>query len=663
MTKWSLLVDGKEIHLEQDKKRVAVRFKKSTVNQDPHKDGPPKSERNDTINRHASSIGDFRKRIEVPHEKFTLLQTEQPDTAIQSLSADAAVAKVNPVFKLGDLTVIPTDRVIVQLKPDANAQEILAKYKVSPYFPGGSRPAQSATSSTAQPFLIDPYNTYVLELAESDDPIAIAKELSEMNKVVEYAQSDLATMGPRLARNTTSVPREALATDPMERKQYAARITRANEAWKLQQGDPEVVIAILDDGVDENHEDLENAIVEGLDGVEGDRYQEPNAWDPHGTACAGLAAAVHQNKLGIKGIGGGCSIMPIRIAQSPKQGAHWSTSSLTIAKCIDYAWRKGADVLSMSWGGGAPSSVIIDAIKRAQTLGRNGKGCVVVVAAGNESGPVTFPANIPNVLTVSASNEDDEFKSKKSSDGEDWWGSNYGSEVGLAAPGVHNLTTDISNAGGYSTKNYITDFNGTSSATPIVAGAAGLLLSAKRSLTGKEAQSILMQTAAKVGSEKYVNGRNNFFGHGRLDVLAAIQFVMSAAPSIQKMFFMTYIMSNLQKVILDKSTTAVTLNIGEDRVISDLEVLIKLTHDRMKDVEIVLIPPQETGAKQIVLHENSKASGDPFEHVFTVNEIANIRGLFGKSSKGAWQFQVTDSRNKDEGVLDQVGLKISHPNR
>ena len=135
-------------------------------------------------------------------------------------------------------------------------------------------------------------------------------------------------------------------------------------------------------------------------------------------------------------------------------------------------------MLSNSWGGGPPSNAISDAFEEARTEGRNGKGCVIVVAAGNADGNVQYPADLPEVLSVSASNEFDEPKTKASRDGGNWWGSCFGPEVDIAAPGVHNCTTDITSTAGYDPSNYFAIFNGTSSATPIVAGAAGLVLSA-----------------------------------------------------------------------------------------------------------------------------------------------------------------------------------------
>jgi thermitase len=130
---------------------------------------------------------------------------------------------------------------------------------------------------------------------------------------------------------------------------------------------------------------------------------------------------------------------------------------------------------------------------------------------------------------VSASNEFDEFKSPTSKDGESWWGSCYGKQIGVAAPGVHNPTTDISGPSGYAPGNYTPNFNGTSSATPIVAGACALVLSANPGLTEAEVRKIILDTADKVGPYPYKNKRNDYFGHGRLNVLKALNAARAAA--------------------------------------------------------------------------------------------------------------------------------------
>jgi thermitase len=119
-----------------------------------------------------------------------------------------------------------------------------------------------------------------------------------------------------------------------------------------------------------------------------------------------------------------------------------------------------------------------------------------------------YPSNLDNVLSISASNEFDEPKTPTSQDGEHWWGSNFGPKIDVAAPGVHNYTTDNSGQAGYNEApgpqgNYFASFNGTSSSTPNVAGAVGLILSVKPALTEGEVREVIRSTADKVGPLPY----------------------------------------------------------------------------------------------------------------------------------------------------------------
>ena len=134
---------------------------------------------------------------------------------------------------------------------------------------------------------------------------------------------------------------------------------------------------------------------------------------------------------------------------------------------------------------------------------------------------VSYPADLPGIIAVSATNHVDELKTTTSSDGEKW-GTNYGPQIAIAAPGVRNLTTDITGAGGYDGSGYFPMFNGTSSSTPLVAGAAALVLSVAPELPATEVRKLLCETADKVGPYEYTGGRNNQFGHGRLNVLKAV---------------------------------------------------------------------------------------------------------------------------------------------
>lgn len=296
----------------------------------------------------------------------------------------------------------------------------------------------------------------------------------------------------------------------------------APEAWEIQKGSKNIIVAVLDEGVDTRHPDLRSKIVTPYDATDRDNDQAPKAWDAHGTACAGIIAAVTGNGKGVAGIAPEARIMPVRIAYSDGEDSpFWTTSSEWIADGIITAVDRGARVLSNSWGGGPPDAVIRSAIEYGLS-----RRCVLVFAAGNEAGRVSYPARYASeldIIAVSATNRWDEFKTPVSSDGEEW-GSNYGPEVTVSAPGVEIITTDIRDEDGYNYGDYgndYTTFNGTSSATPIVSGVAALLLSQRSFMHPREVKEILSRTADDLGSPGY----DERFGHGRINAQRALKFI------------------------------------------------------------------------------------------------------------------------------------------
>lgn len=288
----------------------------------------------------------------------------------------------------------------------------------------------------------------------------------------------------------------------------------AEKAWAVTLGSPNIIVAILDDGVDLGHEDLKDKLVPGIDLVDGDAKASPNAWDAHGTACAGIAAAVSGNAKGIMGIGANVKIMPVRIAQTAEGGSEWIVNATILEQGIREAVNAGAHVLSNSWGHHAPSNGVNAAIDGAIAAGR-----VLVFAAGNSDGAVHWPANRAGsraVVAVSATDEWDQFKKP----GSTTWGSNYGPEITLAAPGIHMYTTDVSGAGGFNRQgDYHDTFSGTSAATPLVAGVAALILSQNPRLSPAEVKRRLQQGGKDLGAP----GPDDYFGSGRLDACRALQ--------------------------------------------------------------------------------------------------------------------------------------------
>jgi len=327
-----------------------------------------------------------------------------------------------------------------------------------------------------------------------------------------------------------------IPNDPLFPQQWALRNTgqgggtvgqdiHAVSAWDISRGSANITIAIIDEGVDYSHPDLNipGKLVTGYDAVRRINDPNPSNDDAHGTACAGIAAAASGNGTGVSGVAPNCRIMGIRIAYGA--GGGWVTSDAQIADGINTAVARGADVLSNSWGGGSPSTAITNAIRNARTAGRGGRGCVVVFAAGNyragdTNTSTSYPGTLPEVITVAASNEWGEPKSPTSRDGENWWGGRFGPEVDVSAPGVHITTTDISGARGYNRSgDYVTTFNGTSAATPHVAGVAALILSVNPNLRGTEVETILRASTDDLGASGY----DNLTGFGRINALKAVQ--------------------------------------------------------------------------------------------------------------------------------------------
>ncbi len=294
-------------------------------------------------------------------------------------------------------------------------------------------------------------------------------------------------------------------------------------AWRITRGIPDIRIAILDEGVDAKHRAFRRALVAERDFI-GDKggSAAPDGDDAHGTACAGIALSRDES---YPGVAPGCSLIAARIGMGDGAGG-WVLDDYQTADAIDWCWRQGADVLSNSWALGAPSDPVARAFGRARTQGRNGKGAVVAIAAGNQGQAISFPGNLPGFVTVGASNRADERKTPTSSDGERNWGSNSGPALLLLAPGVSIGTADIGGAAGYDPGDFTRTFNGTSAATPHVAGAAALMLSADPGLGAHEVRTLLGQTARPLAGQK---GWTPELGHGRLDVGKAVAAARSPA--------------------------------------------------------------------------------------------------------------------------------------
>jgi len=253
-----------------------------------------------------------------------------------------------------------------------------------------------------------------------------------------------------------------------------------------------VTIAVLDSGVNVNHPDLKANLVAGYN-VYGNNTDLTDVCG-HGTAVAGTAAATGNNTSGVAGVAGAARIMPVRIAyEDPTLGCYAYFS--TIASGITYAADHGARVANISYVGIAGSSAVLSAARYM-----NGKGGVVIVSAGNNNKDENVTPD-PALVIVSATDSSDNKASFSS----------WGSFVTISAPGTYIWTTN--NSLGYS------QWQGTSFSSPVVAGVAALMMSARPDLSGDQIKSLLYSTAVDLGTA----GRDPIFGYGRVNAAAAVQ--------------------------------------------------------------------------------------------------------------------------------------------
>lgn len=411
---------------------------------------------------------------------------------------------------LDDSVLVLTDEIIVKFKPGIDEKEAYE------FFNSYSEKARVKRQIDETLFLLEAIKS------ENAKTLELANELAT-DKKVEYAHPNFTrALKPFFSTNDPLFQQQWALSNQGQTGGIAGNDINAIGAWGITTGSDNITIAIIDEGVDYTHEDLniKNKLVPGYDALTGLDNPAPENNDAHGTACAGIASGAGNNNRGISGVAPGCKILGIRIGKTI--GNRWITDDLKIADGIKQAYKRGADVLSNSWGGGLPSTHITEAIREAKKIGRNGKGCVICFAAGNSNGAVSYPGNLPEVITVAACNEYGERKGVNSRDGETWWGSNYGPEIDVCAPGVHIITTDIAGTRGYSSNaDYYEKFNGTSAATPHVAGVAALILSVNPSLTAAEVENILRKATDDLGTP----GFNIFTGFGRTNALKAVQLV------------------------------------------------------------------------------------------------------------------------------------------
>jgi type VII secretion-associated serine protease mycosin len=354
---------------------------------------------------------------------------------------------------------------------------------------GGAAPVRADTAG-AVPVPAHPW--VLTETADGDLQVVTGRAATEL--ATNAANGD---PGPKVLSVQSDVPVHALEVagsenDPLRPQQWALDKVPFEAAWSVTRGQG-VSVAIIDTGVEADHQDLIGSVLAGKDYVDpsdnGDI--DPNG---HGTNVAGIIAAHVNNGVGIDGAAPDVHILPVRVLD-----ANGSGIASNVAKGIIWAADHGARVINLSLGGGK-SAGLEQAIQYA-----NSKGDVVVAAGGNNGqagNAAMYPAAYPDAIAVAAVDSNLAHPA---------WG-NTGDYLDVSAPGVGIVSCWGSSPTAYA------DASGTSMATPYASAEAALLISQTPSLSAARVKQIMESTATDLGP-----GRDDpIFGYGLINPTAAL---------------------------------------------------------------------------------------------------------------------------------------------
>jgi subtilisin family serine protease len=539
MAEKSFTAGNKKINLKPVEDVVVVKYKKSTDNKKAL-DIISTREESNLQRSHVRTYPSFNVSL-VTRPVGEAGSTTQKFS--ESLTKQEDVQFVSPVYKdkdTGSLLVI-TDQINVGFKPGVNKEtvdRILSEYDLSILEESKFSPGH-----------------YVLKLnnaQNSDKTIEISNRLAN-NQQVEYVDPITLT---EIKKSTVQIPVGKYFGEQWHLNNTGQgggtpnEDVRALQAWEITKGDPHRVVACIDDGLAYTHIDIKDNSWKNPNSGEPDQFgynfydnvpsPEPIYFKPpfdqmagndiHGTACAGVICAAGVPEGGVYGIAPGCKVLGVKIF-----GGDDLAPPFRVAEAIRYAGRH-ADILSCSWSSGSPNDSIIHAIREVTRSGRNGKGCSVFVATGNDSAnSISFPANIPETIAVGAS----------TNEGKKAVYSNSGPELDFLAPsnggtkGIFTIDVPYENRGfnigkpgeGDPEGLYTSRFGGTSSATPLAAGIGALVLSINANLTGEQVRQILQSSCDKIdlANTRYnANGFSITHGHGRLNARRALELAKQA---------------------------------------------------------------------------------------------------------------------------------------
>lgn len=350
-------------------------------------------------------------------------------------------------------------------------------------------------------YIKDFLNKYNLKISKTRDHTIIAKckdgcskeilillEKEESNNPnIEYFEPHFIYLSNETNDNMLFTPNDRLYLD----YQWNLPSISTEEGWEKTRGNDDIIIAVVDTGIDLNHPEFENKLVTGYNVLYPNEL--PIDDDGHGTHVAGIISANTNNDEGIAGITWFNKIMPIKVLDQSGAGTLFD-----VAEGIYWATDHNAKIINLSLGNYAESEYLHDAVKYAYS-----KDVILIAAAGNDSiSELGYPASYSEVIAVGAVDYNRKLAEF----------SNFGQYIDVVAPGVNIAST-------YPKFEYAS-LSGTSMACPHVTGLAGLLKSANPNLSNEEIINIIKNSAIDLGS----TGKDQYYGYGIINIENAISY-------------------------------------------------------------------------------------------------------------------------------------------
>jgi subtilisin family serine protease/subtilisin-like proprotein convertase family protein len=623
--------------------------------------------------------------------------TAFPEGLLQRLRQSQLVAFANPVYQLrqspGTLLYL-TNQITIQFR------ETVAPERIQQLAPAGLRILKLVTGVS---------KAFVFQISAALDPLRLADQLIQQPDVL-LAEPNLAVLRQPFYR-----PRESgykrqwyLHHEGGEDLAPNSHIF-AEAAWNLTKGKRLVAVAVADSDLDLDHPDLqsEGKIVAPLNLQElqegwlagGEVPPAPPA-KSHGTTLARIIAADETGK-GVIGVAPGCALMPIRL------GAFIDDQA--IEQLCQWVIDQRADVLCCGWGAAAvyfPLSLRQRvALAQVATQGRDGRGAVVVFAAGNANRPLDgtvneqgWPDQIlqgetrwlngfavhPDVIAVAACTS---LNQKSAS-------SNWGDSITVAAPGGQSAPTlltqllgqvatapvqptsrptsrpsrpiELDPAPSEESESGLTQ-GGTSVAAAVVAGVAALMLSINPDLTAREVQQILEQTADRILDDSTdgqlhlklgqydANRHSAWMGYGKVSAIRAVELAQRRLlplplPDRWLQYFQTQPLA-----LTGAAVTSSTLQVAEPDLIRDLEVSVELDHDFLGDLELNLVAPW---GEVVPLQSRGLGRLTQLKTIYSLDTAPWLKTALNRPAQGEWQLQILDRVQTRRGHLQRWQLNL-----